>query len=432
MKECHGHIDNKVCKKCHKYNQKSFQWDITCTENKQMLNYKLTQQLENKKEKTKVEKTLLKQIKNENKKIGTSSFLRKGDFFYDFNYGIRFFSKNKSFLVKIFNLDSGNNILTVKTIPGEIYSPLQKFYVRWGIQVYEQNKLYFKYEFNLQNKNVLIHSKSICLGDNIAFIESASSFQKKHNCKVDYLIKHPISNVLANNYPNINFINKKTNKKYFATYQIFCGSNVSQYQTIVYDRIISLDKIPAYILNVEYKKIQKLKCTESIDFGGKYITYSEKASSKMKEWNNPKQLKKVIEYIQSLGFKVVNIDIKPYIKNIPDVIYLNDKNYSLQDKVNIISGSTFFLGLPSGLSWLAWACYVPTIVFGGFCLPICEYENPYRIISTDFCFGCWNYRDQIYCSFDNDKNKFAICNKSITAKQIISTIDKLLNDLKNE
>jgi hypothetical protein len=101
-------------------------------------------------------------------------------------------------------------------------------------------------------------------------------------------MKHPISNVLANNYPNINFINKKRNKKYFATYQIFCGSNVSQYRTIVYDRIISLDKIPAYILNVEYKKIQKLKCTESIDFGGKYITYSEKASSKMKEWNNPK------------------------------------------------------------------------------------------------------------------------------------------------
>jgi hypothetical protein len=34
MNECHGHVDNKVCKKCHKYNQKSFQWDITCTENR--------------------------------------------------------------------------------------------------------------------------------------------------------------------------------------------------------------------------------------------------------------------------------------------------------------------------------------------------------------------------------------------------------------
>ena len=122
----------------------------------------------------------------------------------------------------------------------------------------------------------------------------------------------------------------------------------------------------------------------------------------MKEWNNPQALKEVIKYLQSLNYKVVNLDVEPKNKKIKDVIYLNDKTYTLQDKINVISGADFFIGIPSGLAWLAWACYIPAIVLGGFSLPISEFENPYRIISTDFCFGCWNYYQTMSCAYLND------------------------------
>lgn len=427
QEECHGHEKNPICLKCDKFNLKSFNFKVDCPQNKEMLDYKLSTLLNNNKQKNKKTNILLQKISKKITKVGKSKFNKFKDFYYDFNYGVRFFTKKKSLLVKIFNLDTGNKIFEVNTFAGQIYSPPQKFYVKWGIEVYENNKLYFKHNMDLRNQEVLIKSNSNCLGDNIAYIEAVSTFQEKHQCNLTLLCKHPVSKIFEINYPNIKFINKKQIKKYYATYQIICGNNQSQFKTIVYDRIISLDKVCDYILQVKHKQIRKLKTTENIDFGGKYVVYSERASSKMKEWNNPKELKKTIKYIQDLGFKVINLDIKPYNKQIENVIYLNDKPYSLQDKINIISNATFFLGLPSGLSWLAWACKIPAIVFGSFCLPICEFENPYRIINTDFCFGCWNYHNSFSCSYD-DKERFAICNKSITSQQIQLTIDKLLKD----
>jgi autotransporter strand-loop-strand O-heptosyltransferase len=182
-----------------------------------------------------------------------------------------------------------------------------------------------------------------------------------------------------------------------------------------------LEKIPQYILSLDnIPKIRKFKVTENIDMGGAYMCYSERASSQMKEWNNPEELKKVIKYIQSLGIKVVNIDVKPYCKNIEGVIYLNGTNYSLQDRVNIMSNSLFYMGMASGLSWLAWACHKPAVIISGFSLPIAEYDNPYRVFNTDACFGCWNYTTNYACT------SFS-CNKAITHKQVIKTINKLLN-----
>ena len=366
-RKCHGHINNKQCSKCQFYDPLSFSWQILCKHNKMMFDHSFSTNAKAKTPKAKTPKTKTKVIDTTKKSdVSTNGFFKKGDFYYDFNLGVHFCSKNKSLLVKIINVDTGNVILNIQTEPGKIYHAPQTFYVKWGIQVYEDSKLYFKYELDLKDKEVLIISPSHCLGDNIAFIQAVSTFQKQHQCKVSYLIKHDIREVLKNNYSNINFIKKKQKSHYFASYKVKCGDCITRNETIVHHFLVSLQKVAEYILKVQHRDRQKLLCTETIDFGGKYVVYSQRASSRMKEWNNPQALKEVIKYLQSLNYKVVNLDVEPKNKKIKDVIYLNDKTYTLQDKINVISGADFFIGIPSGLAWLAWACYIPAIVLGGF------------------------------------------------------------------
>lgn len=417
---CHGHENNVNCQKCQFYDKLSMRWNLNCPENKEILqNYFKTEQ---KKEK------LLQSSSQEKIKINATPLnFHKKDFYYSFNDGFLFSSLKNEYVVKLFNADTGNLIMNTKTIPGKIYNSFQKFYVKWRLEVYYKDKLFLETQLDLNNEDVLIFSDSGCLGDNISWIESVIKFKEKHNCNVTfYCHRKDIAKILSYNYPEITVTHKKNKRNYYATYHLLAGNLSSIFKSIVYDRIVSLEKIPQYVFNLqEVPKIRKFKTINNIDFGGDYICYSETASSEMKQWNNPQALKETIKYIQSLGLKVVNIDIKPNCKNIDGVIYLNGKNHSLQDRVDVISNAKFFMGMASGLSWLAWACHKPAIVISGFSLPISEYDNPYRVFNTDYCFGCWNLQNSFNCA----NQQYAICNKSISSKQVIKTINKLLTDI---
>ena len=40
-------------------------------------------------------------------------------------------------------------------------------------------------------------------------------------------------------------------------------------------------------------------------------------------------------------------------------------NKSLQERIDIIKDSDFFVGFSSGLSWLVWGCQVPVVMISG-------------------------------------------------------------------
>ena len=105
------------------------------------------------------------------------------------------------------------------------------------------------------------------------------------------------------------------------------------------------------------------------------------------------------------------------------------EGHALSDRAAMINHADFFIGLGSGLSWLAWALRKPVVLISGFSLPICEFHTPYRVINTHVCHGCFN---DTSLSFDNNamfwcprqeegRTKMA-CSTSITSIQVIHTI----------
>jgi len=70
----------------------------------------------------------------------------------------------------------------------------------------------------------------------------------------------------------------------------------------------------------------------------------------------------------------------------------------LDDRAAMLHHADFFVGLSSGLAWLAWGAGTPVVMISGFTLPICEFRTPYRVHNTHVCHGCWDATD---CGFDH-------------------------------
>jgi len=102
----------------------------------------------------------------------------------------------------------------------------------------------------------------------------------------------------------------------------------------------------------------------------------------------------------------------------------------LKTRMRQIKASDFFIGLGSGLSWLAWACDVPVVLISGFSEPFAEFDTPYRVINKNVCHGCWNDPELKFDKNDWNwcpRNKNFECSTSITPEIVIKEIKKIKN-----
>lgn len=436
--KCQGIEHGIRCSVCPLHDESVEARNLTCPVMRKSLNI-VDEDTSYRADKLKPPKKTMVDIQNDDRHL--KAMLRHGmrykDFRFSFVNGLVFESRKNAYAVKIYNLDTGNLMTTVKTVPNLPYYSPHKFNVRYGLKLFRGKKQVFSYDMDLNGKNVLVWSLSRLVGDNFAWIDSVLRFKKKYNCNVTCAVPPMLLEPFSLTFPEIEFVSNKDSKfrcdLYYARYYLLAGGNESKFSSVVNHKIARLNDIPNYILNVEGSdEVRKFVATENVAFpnGRKYVCYSESASSKMKEWGNKKALLEVIRYLQGLGYLVVNIDVKPKTKDIDGVVYQNGEGYSIQDRINTLSNAEFLICNPSGLGWVARSCGIPVVMVGSFCLPVSEWNNPYRVFNTDFCFGCWNYAAYaMQCLRTADKY---ICNRSITAKQVIDMIDKLLNDKKKE
>jgi hypothetical protein len=94
-----------------------------------------------------------------------------------------------------------------------------------------------------------------------------------------------------------------------------------------------------------------------------------------------------------------------------------------------VRAAEFFVGLSSGLSWLAWACGIPVVMISGFTHPTNEFATPYRIINFHTCNSCWNdprhrfdHKDFLWCPRHKDTPRQFECTRLIAAEHVKSVI----------
>ena len=109
---------------------------------------------------------------------------------------------------------------------------------------------------------------------------------------------------------------------------------------------------------------------------------------------------------------------------------------TIQNLIEDLSTCEFFVGLGSGLSWLAWSLNIPVVLISGFSDDYSEtVSNTYRVINKNVCHGCFNRHrlnasDWNWCPDHQGTERQFECTKSITPEMVIVQINNAINDAK--
>jgi len=332
------------------------------------------------------------------------------------------------FVVEI--IDGKNTIIYKTTLKNNMYSKLSRQYFN-GIKyrIYHQDTLIKEESINFTNKKVFISFDSSSLGDTISWVPYCEEFRKKHDCEV---VVSTFSNFLfEKSYPNLQFVKPgQIVNNIHAMFKVGWFYNDSLEP--VNPATIPLQKTITNILGLEHKEIKTHIDFEPTErpYNEKYITIATNSTAGCKLWNHPSGWTELVKYLINKGYKVINVskdgDIYQGVENL--------KDDSLENTMNVIHHSDFFIGLSSGLSWLSWALNKNVVMISNFTLPDHEFIiNCTRIINKNSCNGCWNNPeftfdkgDWNWCPINKGTNKQFECHKSITPKMVIDQIQDLI------
>jgi autotransporter strand-loop-strand O-heptosyltransferase len=292
-------------------------------------------------------------------------------------------------------------------------------------------------------RTVLIEILSYSLGDTIACVPYVSEYQKKHGVNVVFKINKNFKFLLENSYPNLSFVGKDEESFYDEIikleYLFFKGIQEGYAEQLGFES-------PAYIRPViNVKPLQR-------PIKNKYAVLGIHSTAQLKYWNHPDGIKSQVNspywndlcgMIRKYGYTPLTIEKSelfgnpPYLNSLPSKAN-NKLNVSLEDSVNYLQHADFFIGLSSGLSWLAHALGKKVAMISNFTEESHEFgpsSDYIRIINKSVCHGCWNRvnveypfdsGDWYWCPRHKGTERQFECHTSITPQMVIDQIQSFL------
>ncbi len=372
----------------------------------------------------------------------TPTQLGPRDIRYDFNLGARVLVPVGNWRVRLSDLDTGNILFETET-KGAFVNSSKRFYVRFGIEIWEGEDRIFHHEHDCRDRDVLIQLPVGTLGDTIGWLPYAFRFQEKHGCRLTIGMAEKLIPLVESAYPNITFIGHDAIKaeKFYATYSIglFFDDVECVWQPTDF-RHVGLHRTAGYILGVDPTEAPPtiVVSPDPRPIEKPYVCIAVQASTACKTWNNPFGWHEVIRQLKDAGYEVVCIDQKPIHgqgltwTHIPNGARDETGDRPITERAHWLKHAAFFIGMSSGLAWLAWAVGTPVVMISGFTHPNNEFETPYRIINWHACNSCWNdskhrfdHHNYMWCPRHADTPRQFECTRLITAAQVMATIRKI-------
>ena len=283
----------------------------------------------------------------------------------------------------------------------------------------------------IRGKRVFISFESKAIGDTLAWIPYCREFAKHYDCKV---VVSTFKNFLfEKSYPDLEFVGRGiTVSNLAAMFEL--GWYWDKHKEPVNPILIPLQKSATNILNLPFSEV-----VADVDFepkdrpmDEKYVCLSMYSTSGLKLWD---YWQEVIDFLQLRGYRVVEISKEDEMMGVctADFNHLERlEDTSLENTMNYIYHSDFFMGLSSGMSWLSWALRKRVYMISNFTHADHEFSNnTIRITDESVCHGCWhdpkfkfNKANWLWCPKHEDTPRHFECHKSIKGERLIEEIKK--------
>jgi len=354
------------------------------------------------------------------------------------------------FIISFYDNDELIDEVTIQS--NMYYEHNRKYHTDWIIKVKikDTDELIHVDKYELDGKRVLFEYGSDSIGDILAWMPYIEEFTKKHNC-ISFVYCSEVTRPLfdKNHYKDITFISGSYTNIY-KRYQMMISwreskelDGVDVFRTD-YTRnpinpfFIPEQKIGSDILGLDYeekKPVLSFKTTKrNHKVFGKYVCISIQSTSQAKYWNWIGGWDEVVSYIKSeLKLSVICIDAENnwgnrQVFNETPRGAIDDTGYKpLKERASMIYNSEFFIGLGSGMSWLAWSIGKPVIMISSFSKPYTEFDchrlyndNPFSGYYNTGTYDRrnWNWNPIIKCNTKEDWHKM----ETITPRQVIQKV----------
>jgi autotransporter strand-loop-strand O-heptosyltransferase len=363
---------------------------------------------------------------------------------YDFNFGCRVLlpETGHPWRVRLSDLDTGNILFETELKAGRVNST-KRYYVRFRVEVWQQGESVFAHEYSATDREVLVQFPVGTVGDTIGWFPYAVKFKEKHGCRLTCGMAERLIPLFRDAYPDITFVTLEEidPARYYATYSmgLFFDDKDFVFQPSDF-RHVGLHRTAGYILGVDPTEVppRVALADDSRPIAEPYVCIAVQSTTQAKYWNNPYGWYEIISFLKDAGYRVICIDQKRVHgtglvwNHIPHGAEDETGDRPLLERARWMKHADFFVGLSSGLAWLAWAVGTPVVMISGFTHATNEFATPYRVINYHACNSCWNdvchrfdHSDFLWCPRHKDTPRQFECTRVITPGHVKATIKRI-------
>jgi autotransporter strand-loop-strand O-heptosyltransferase len=277
---------------------------------------------------------------------------------------------------------------------------------------------------NFEGKELLLHFDSFCLGDTICFSSLIDAFMDYHKPKYVWITTF-FPHLLKSHRPDYKFINANESGFIEIDKLIDVGydkNNIAHTLGGMFYAAKDTMRLPQETKPGKCPVIPKVRIINP-----KKITIGPETIKEISQWNygGTSGWQEVVNSLHNGGYNVYNISYENTM-NLQNV-----KGFHGHDDINVaidhIVSSRFFVGLSSGLSWVAWAYGVPVVMISNFTKKQNEFDC-FRVTNPYVCNGCFNIFPNIKtkCPIFLGTDRESECHLSITPDMVIDEINKAI------
>lgn len=313
----------------------------------------------------------------------------------------------------------------------------RQYFTAWRVDVrrLRDDALVFSQRYRSRGRRIYVAVESKALGDTLAWFPAIEAFRRRHGCHL--VCSTFMNDLFRRTHPAIEFVEPGTTvDDLYAMYRVgwfYLPDGRIDFDRNVHDfRRQPLAESAYDILGLPYVETRP-RLERSVaprPYDEPYVCIGVHATAQAKYWNHPDGWSGVVGFLRDSGYRVVLLSREgaEYMGNRAPAGVTVLPPGPIGEVVRHLQHAAMFIGVGSGLAWLAWAVGCRTCVISGFSLPHSEMTDCIRVFPEQpVCAGCFNTHrlDPAvwnWCPEHRDSPRMFECTRAIAPEQVIDAI----------